>query len=102
MGCCLGSADVRGTVVAAGRQECESDEAVKIIGRFGGKEVRWNATCSRGIDGASKGRKGTGKSAADSPVSPLLLLVGKRQGNNQSTTEDREARITTKAEVHSK
>lgn len=53
-------------------QECESDGAVKAIGRFGGKEVRWNATCSGGIAGASKGRKGSGK-ARRIRLSALLL-----------------------------
>ena len=88
MGCCLGSGDVLGTVVAAGRQECESDEAVKAIGRFGGKEVCWNATCSRGIGGASKGRKGSEKARRIRLSALLLLLAGKRQGNDQSTGEE--------------
>ena len=94
----MGSGDVLETVVAAGRQECESDGAVKAIGRFGGKEVRWNASCSRGIGGASKGRKGLEK-ARRIRLSALLLLVGKRQGNDQSTSEDREAQITAKREI---
>ena len=94
----MGSGDILETVVAAGRQECESDGAVKAIGRFGGKEVRWNASCSR--VGSVVPPRGEGlEKARRIRLSALLLLVGKRQGNDQSTSEDREAQITAKREI---
>lgn len=42
----------------------------------------------------SKGRKGSEKARRIWPVSPLLLLAGKKQGNDQSTSGDGVAQIT--------